>query len=63
VKSSKSSKHKSAVNAAYASASVVNPEELELGKERFDHRDDFDIVLRVLTRDDIQGSGEATQKI
>jgi len=53
VKSSKSSKHRS----------VVNPEELELGKQRFNLRDDFDIVLRVQTRDNIQCSGEPTQKI
>lgn len=49
----------SAVNAT----NVVNPEALKLGKERFDVRDDFVIVLRVLPRDEIQGSGEVTQKI
>jgi hypothetical protein len=37
----------SAVNAA----NVVNPEALKLGKERFDVRDDFVIVLRVLPRE------------
>lgn len=43
--------------------SLVNPEALELGKERFEARDDCVIVLRVLTKEEIQGYAEVTQKI
>jgi hypothetical protein len=45
------------------SRKLVNPEALELGKERFEARDDFVIVLRVLSRDEVQGYAEVTQKI
>jgi hypothetical protein len=40
---------------------IVNPEALSLGKERFEVRDDFVIVLRVLSREEIQDYAEATQ--
>lgn len=42
---------------------LVNPEALELGKERYEARDDFVIVLRVLSRDEVQGYAEVTQKL
>jgi hypothetical protein len=42
---------------------LVNPEALELGKERYEARDDFVIVLRVLSKDEVQGYAEVTQKI
>lgn len=45
------------------SRKLVNPEALELGKERFEARDDFVIVLRVLSRDEVQGYAEVTQKL
>lgn len=45
------------------SRKLVNPEALEAGKERFEARDDFVIVLRVLSRDDVQGYAEVTQRI
>jgi hypothetical protein len=41
----------------------VNPEALEAGKERFEAREDFVIVLRVLSRDEVQGYAEVTQRI
>ncbi|KAI1818538.1 hypothetical protein GGS20DRAFT_574123 [Poronia punctata] len=41
----------------------VNPEALTLGKERFEVRDDFVIVLRVLNKDEIQEYAVATAKI
>ena len=39
----------------------VNPEALEIGKERFEVREDFVIVLRVLSREEIQAYAHATQ--
>lgn len=45
------------------SRKIVNPEALELGKERYEARDDFVIVLRVLSRDEVQGYAEVTQKL
>lgn len=45
------------------SRSLVNPEALELGKERFEARDECVIVLRVLTKEEVQGYAEVTQKI
>jgi zinc finger CCCH domain-containing protein 13 len=45
------------------SRKLVNPEALEAGKERFEAREDFVIVLRVLSRDEVQGYAEVTQKI
>jgi len=41
----------------------VDPEALELGKERYEAREDFVIVLRVLSRDEVQGYAEVTQKL
>ena len=43
------------------SRKVVNPEALEIGKERFEVRDDFVVVLRVLGKDEIQAYAAATQ--
>ncbi|UKZ95362.1 uncharacterized protein TrAFT101_010206 [Trichoderma asperellum] len=40
---------------------IVNPEALEIGKERFEIRDDFVIVLRVLSKEEIQTYANATQ--
>lgn len=40
---------------------VVNPEALTIGKERFEERDDFVIVLRVLSKEEIQAYAAATQ--
>jgi zinc finger CCCH domain-containing protein 13 len=45
------------------SRKLVNPEALEAGKERFEAREDFVIVLRVLTREEVQGYAEVTQRI
>lgn len=45
------------------SRKLVNPEALEAGKERFEARDDFVIVLRVLSRDEVQGYADVTQRI
>lgn len=45
------------------SRKLVNPAALEAGKERFETREDFVIVLRVLSRDEVQGYAEVTQKI
>jgi hypothetical protein len=42
---------------------LVNPEALSLGKERYEAREDFVIVLRVLSKDEVQGYAEVTQKI
>ncbi|TGO28656.1 hypothetical protein BPAE_0024g00010 [Botrytis paeoniae] len=42
---------------------LVNPAALEVGKERFEARDDFVIVLRVLSREEIQAYATATQQI
>ena len=41
----------------------MNPAALEAGKKRFEEREDFVIVLMVLTRDEIIGYAEVTQKI
>jgi rubredoxin len=43
------------------SRKVVNPEALTIGKERFEVRDDFVIVLRVLSKEEIQAYAAATQ--
>ncbi|PHH65195.1 hypothetical protein CDD81_3054 [Ophiocordyceps australis] len=40
---------------------IVNPEALTIGKERFEVRDDFVIVLRVLSKEEIQAYAAATQ--
>ncbi|KAG5971872.1 hypothetical protein E4U58_007146 [Claviceps cyperi] len=40
---------------------IVNPDALTMGKERFEVRDDFVIVLRVLSKDEIQEYAAATQ--
>jgi hypothetical protein len=45
------------------SRKLVNPAALEAGKERFEEREDFVIVLRVLSRDEVQGYAEVTQRI
>jgi hypothetical protein len=45
------------------SRKLVNPEALEAGKERFEAREDFVIVLRVLSKDEVQGYAEVTQRI
>ena len=42
---------------------LVNPEALEMGNERYEERDDFVIVLRVLTQDEIQAYATKTQEI
>ncbi|RKF71593.1 zinc finger protein DHHC domain containing protein [Golovinomyces cichoracearum] len=42
---------------------LVNPEALEIGKERYEARQDFVIVLRVLTREEVQRYADLTQKI
>jgi len=42
---------------------LVNPEALEAGKERYEAREDFVIVLRVLTKDEIQAYANKTQQI
>ena len=42
------------------SRKMVNPEALKIGKERFEVRDDFVIVLRVLSKDEIQAYAAAT---
>lgn len=43
------------------SRKVVNPEALEVGQERFEIRDNFVIVLRVLSREEIEAYAEATK--
>lgn len=45
------------------SRKLVNPEALEAGKERYEAREDFVIVLRVLSRDEVQQYAEITEKI
>jgi hypothetical protein len=45
------------------SRKLVNPEALEAGKERYEAREDFVIVLRVLSRDEVQGYAEVTERI
>lgn len=42
---------------------LVNPEALTIGKERFESRDDFVIVLRVLSREEIQAYTDATAQL
>ena len=42
------------------SRKMVNPEALMIGKERFEVRDDFVIVLRVLNKEEIQAYAAAT---
>lgn len=42
---------------------LVNPEALEKAHERFEERDDYVIVLRVLTREEIQKLAEITREI
>lgn len=42
---------------------MVNPEALTIGKERFEVRDDFVIVLRVLSKEEIQAYADATQTL
>lgn len=42
---------------------MVNPEALEAGKERFEAKEDFVIVLRVLTREEVQAYATATRQI
>jgi hypothetical protein len=45
------------------SRKLVNPEALELGKERYEARDDFVVVLRVLSKEEVQGYATVTQQI
>ncbi|KAM3449623.1 hypothetical protein MY3296_006775 [Beauveria thailandica] len=40
---------------------IVNPEALRVGQERFEERDDFVVVLRVLSKEEIQTYAAATQ--
>ncbi|OTA91353.1 hypothetical protein M434DRAFT_13222 [Hypoxylon sp. CO27-5] len=42
---------------------LINPAALEIGKERFEVRDDFVIVLRVLSKEEIQAYATATAQI
>jgi hypothetical protein len=42
---------------------LVNPEALERAKERFEERMDCVIVLRVLTKEDIQKLADKTKQI
>lgn len=43
--------------------SLVNPDALTIGKERFEVRDDFVIVLRVLSKEEIQAYATATAQL
>ncbi|KAK3336934.1 hypothetical protein B0T19DRAFT_447710 [Cercophora scortea] len=45
------------------SRKFVNPEALTIGKERFEVRDDFVIVLRVLSKEEIQAYSVATAQL
>jgi hypothetical protein len=45
------------------SRKMVNPDALTIGKERFELRDDFVIVLRVLSKEEIQGYALATAQL
>jgi len=45
------------------SRKLVNPQALEAGKERYEAREDFVIVLRVLSKEEVQGYAEVTQRI
>lgn len=42
---------------------LVNPAALEAGRERFEERPDYVIVLRVLTKEEIQAYAVKTQEI
>jgi hypothetical protein len=42
---------------------LVNPEALEVGNERFEERPDYVIVLRVLTKEEIEAYALKTQEI
>lgn len=42
---------------------IINPEALTVGKERFEVRDDFVIVLRVLSKEEIQAYATATAQL
>lgn len=42
---------------------LVNPEALEKANERFEERQDFVIVLRVLTKEEIQKLADRTREI
>ncbi|KAK7960571.1 hypothetical protein PG996_011216 [Apiospora saccharicola] len=43
--------------------SLVNPEALTIGKERFEERDDFVIVLRVLSKEEVWQYAKATTQL
>ncbi|KXX72857.1 hypothetical protein MMYC01_210679 [Madurella mycetomatis] len=45
------------------SRKMVNPDALKIGKERFEVRDDFVIVLRVLSKEEIQAYADTTAKL
>jgi len=45
------------------SRKMVSPEALTIGKERFEVRDDFVIVLRVLSKEEIQAYADATARL
>lgn len=45
------------------SRKLVNPEALELGKERFEAMKDFVVVLRPLSREEVKQYSEVTEKI
>jgi len=45
------------------SRALVNPEALEKSHERFEERDDYVIVLRVVTREEIMKFAEKTKEI
>jgi hypothetical protein len=45
------------------SSKLVNSEALELGGEKFEAREDFIIVFRVLTRDEVQAYADVTHRI
>jgi len=45
------------------SRKMVNPEALAIGKERYEVRDDFVIVMRVLSKEEIVAYAEATAKL
>lgn len=41
----------------------MNPEALEIGKEVYEAKDDFVVVMRVLSREEVQNYAEITNKI
>ena len=45
------------------SRKLVNPEALEKGRERYEAREEFVIVLRVLSREEVQAYATETQNI